>query len=50
MERSFQGRLFMAIKLGSNMLRKWGGLFISGETKYFENYDEALEWVIAPKI
>jgi len=25
-------------------------LFISGETKYFENYDEALEWVIAPKI
>jgi len=35
----------MAIKLGSNMLRN-----ISGETKYFENYDEALEWVIAPKI
>ncbi|HHZ69997.1 MAG TPA: STAS/SEC14 domain-containing protein [Methylococcaceae bacterium] len=29
---------------------KIGGLFISGETKYFENYDEALEWVIAPKI
>ena len=29
---------------------KIGGLFISGETKYFENYDESLEWVIAPKI
>ena len=29
---------------------KIGGLFISGAMKYFENYDEALEWVLAPKI
>jgi hypothetical protein len=28
---------------------KIGGFFISGEMKYFENYDEALEWVIASK-
>ena len=28
---------------------KIGELFISGEMKYFENYGEALEWVIAPK-